>query len=543
MNFFIFFCFICICQNFNSYTLTGYTLKEELILEIIKKNIIINRPVKCGNTQIGVDGDVIVPDIKPDILKILQADGKAVVTETELSEGRLIVSGRVNVNILYVPDRDDEKIKCIETSFDFSTRIDKSDIMPDMQACVEAEVEKIDFQVLNCRKLRIKTTVGIAYKISEQASIDLATGLDDENSEVCITPIEIMSLVDLKHSDFSVRESFELPPGHTAIEEILKTDITICDTDYKIVTGRAVVKGIINLNCLYLDTDCCIKSCDFEAPFTEIFDVSDADEDTVCDISFCVKDIVCAPEADSDGDIKILALDAIIGIKIEATKKVNTDLLIDCFCPGNETLITKNSKDLEKIISSGFYQTTLREIVAPDVSCPNLKGIYNVFATPSIEKSEVLDNSVSVSGNISCFVLYIADSEETPVYSMKKTIPFSCMIDTPKSKSGMDCFVDAKILHTSYNLNPSGEAEIRCILSVCAKVSVNNTLELIDDLEVLPLSKEQRKGIVLYFVQKNDTLWDIAKRYYVSQNDILSVNNLEDTTPLCEGMTLLIPTV
>ncbi len=512
-------------------------------MEIIKKNIIINRPIKCGNTQIGVDGDIIVPDIKPDILKILQVDGKATVTQTELSEGRLNVSGIINVNILYVPDRDDEKIKCIETSFDFSTRIDKDCIMPDMKASVEAEVEKIDFQVLNSRKLRIKTTVGIAYKISEQAPLEIATGLDDENSEVCITPIEIMSLVDLKSSDFSVRESFELPPGHYSIDELLKTDIKICDTDYKIVTGRAVVKGIINLNCLYLDTESCIKSCDFEAPFTEIFDVSDADEDTVCDISFCVKDIICTPETDSDGDMKILALDTIIGIEIEATKKINANLLIDCFCPGKETVITKNSAELEKIISSGFYQTTLREIVSPEFSAPNLKGIYNVFATPLIEKSEVLDNSVSVSGNISCFVLYIADSEETPVYSLKKNIPFSFMVDTPGSKSGMDCSLDAKILHTSYNLNPSGEAEIRCILSISSKVSVNNKLELIDDLEVSPLTTAHKKGIVLYFLQKNDTLWDIAKKYYVSQNDILSVNNLEDATLLCEGMTLLIPTV
>lgn len=512
-------------------------------MEIIKKNIIINRPIKCGNTQIGVDGDIIVPDIKPDILKILQVDGKAIVSETELSEGRLLVSGRINVNILYVPDRDDEKIKCIETSFDFSTRIDKPEIMPDMKALVEAEVEKIDFQVLNSRKLRIKTTVGIAYKISEQAPLELATGLDDENSEVLITPIEVMSLVDLKHSDFSVRESFELPPGHCSIEEILKTDVKISDTDYKIVTGRAVVKGVVSLNCLYLDTECTIKSCDFEAPFTEIFDIEDADEETVCDMSFNVKDVICSPEAVSDGDIKILALDALIGIKIEAVKKINTDLLVDCFCPGNETVITKNSKSLEKIISSGFYQTTLREIVSPDLSAPNLKGIYNVFASPSIEKTEVLDNAVSVSGHISCFVLYIADSEETPVYSLKKNLPFSCMIDTPGSKCGMDSSVDVKIMHTSYNLNPSGEAEIRCILSATTKVSVNNTLELIEDLEVSPLKTEQKKGIVLYFVQKTDTLWDIAKRYYVSQNDILTVNNLEDATTICEGMTILIPTV
>ena len=511
-------------------------------MELIKKNIIINRPVKCGTTEIGVDGDIIVPDIKPDILKILQVDGKAIVCDTELSEGRLTVSGRIDLNILYVPDRDDEKIKCIETSFDFLNHLDKPEIMPDMQISAEAEIIKLDFHALNSRKLRIKTIVGISYEISEQASLELATETENENSEVLITPIELNSLVDLKHSEFSIRESFELPPGHSSIEEILKTDVKICDTDYKIISGRVALKGSINFSCLYLDTDCTVRCCDFEAGFTELFDITDADEETSCDISFFVKEISVHPETDSDGDMKILSLDAEIAVRIIATKKVSTDILIDCFLPGNETEIIKKPAELEKSVSSGFYQTTLREIISSDSGCPTLKGIYNVFATPTVEKTEISDDKVLVSGQVSCCILYIAESEETPVYSMKKSIPFSFYIDTPGSRSGMICSLDLKIIHTSYNLNPANEAEIRCILTASARISEKNTLELIDEVEILPLASESKKGIVLYFVQKNDTLWDIAKRYYVSQKDILAANNLEDSTSFCEGMPLLIPT-
>ncbi len=511
-------------------------------MELIKKNIIINRPVKCGTTEIGVDGDIIVPDIKPDILKLLQVDGKAIVCDTELSEGRLTVSGRIDLNILYVPDREDEKIKCIETSFEFLNHLDKPEIMPDMQVSAEAEISKLDFHALNSRKLRIKTIVGIDYEISEQASIELATSPENENSEVLITPIELTSLVDLKHSSFSVRESFELPPGHSSIEEILKADVKICDCDYKIVTGRAALKGSVNLSLLYLDTDCTVRCCDFEAGFTELFDLTDADDDTNCDISFSVKEVSVHPESDSDGDVKIISLDTEIAVRIIATKKVSTDILIDCFLPGNETEIIKKPTELEKSVSSGFYQTTIREIVSPDLNCPTLKGIYNVFATPAIEKIEVLDDKVAVSGNISCCILYIAESEETPVYSIKKSIPFSFSVEASGSKHGMACDLDVKIIHTSYNLNPANEAEIRCILTASAMVSEKNTIELIDEVETTPLDSEQKKGIVLYFVQKNDTLWDIAKRYYVSQKDILAVNNLEDSTSFCEGMALLIPT-
>lgn len=512
-------------------------------MEIIKKNIIINRPVKCAATEIGTDCDIIVPDIKPDILKILQVDGTAVVCDTELLEGRLLINGMIHLNILYLPDRDDEKIKAIETTCDFSTRVDKPEFMPDMQAWAEAETQKIDFQVLNSRKLRIKTIVKIDYEVSEQAPVSLAVGTEDEDSEVLVTPIELMSLVDLKRSGFSVREDFELPPGHSAVDEILKSDVKICDTEYKVVGERAVVKGVVSLSCLYLDTACLIKSCDFEVSFTEIFDLTDADEETLCDISYFVKDVSLRAEADSDGDMRILAMECEIGVKIVATQKIQTEILVDCFSPGKKTEIEKSSMELEKMVSSGFSQTTVREIVSAPSACPDILGIYNVFATPVVEKTEIANDKILVSGDISCCILYIANSEETPVYSMKKNIPFNFNVDTPGSNSSMDLSIDLKLTHTSFSLNPANEAEIRFILSASARVFEKNNMELIDEITVSEQDENRKKGIVLYFVQKNESLWDIAKRYFVSQKEILTVNNLDENAAVCEGMRLLIPTL
>ncbi|MBP3393526.1 MAG: DUF3794 domain-containing protein, partial [Lentisphaeria bacterium] len=82
-----------------------------------------------------------------------------------------------------------------------------------------------------------------------------------------------------------------------------KTDAKICDTEHKMVTGRLVVRGNLNLTCLYIDTAGDLKSADFEKPFTEIFDLEDADDDTLCETKFTIKDLSCHAEADSDGEV------------------------------------------------------------------------------------------------------------------------------------------------------------------------------------------------------------------------------------------------
>ena len=92
-------------------------------MELIKENIKVNDVVINASTQKTIDGDIIVPDSKPDILKILQVDEVSCITEKEVCEGRLSIKGRVDLKILYIPDSETECIKSILTSLDFEEDI------------------------------------------------------------------------------------------------------------------------------------------------------------------------------------------------------------------------------------------------------------------------------------------------------------------------------------------------------------------------------------------------------------------------------------
>ena len=52
-----------------------------------------------------------------------------------------------------------------------------------------------------------------------------------------------------------------------------------------------------------------------------------------------------------------------------------------------------------------------------------------------------------------------------------------------------------------------------------------------------------KNGIVIYFVQKRDNLWEIAKRYAVPQSEILRFNNMEESDKLEIGNRLFIPSI
>ena len=67
-------------------------------------------------------------------------------------------------------------------------------------------------------------------------------------------------------------------------------------------------------------------------------------------------------------------------------------------------------------------------------------------------------------------------------------------------------------------------------------------MPVLSEFEICDLEETNKKGIVIYFAEHNETLWSVAKKYTVSEEEIAKLNNLEDDK-LCEGMKLLIPSV
>ena len=90
----------------------------------------------------------------------------------------------------------------------------------------------------------------------------------------------------------------------------------------------------------------------------------------------------------------------------------------------------------------------------------------------------------------------------------------------------------------SYNLNAAGELELRCITSLNANIIKRRRIDVID--EISDEERPKRGGIIVYFVQNGDNLWNTAKKYAVPQQEIIRLNNLEDEE-LTQGMKLFIP--
>ncbi len=509
-------------------------------MEIEKTVVSLCETVAKGSTQAMTDGDVIVPDTKPDILKVLQVDAEASITDKYIENNRLIISGKVYYKVLYVPDKENERIKSILTTMDFRQAADSGGAAPDDGIMASATVQRVEFNAVNSRKLRLRAIIHIDYEICRAKETEICVGIDSDDAECVTENMEFENLTDVSSHAFTVKERIEIPSGQNAIGEILKTDVRISDTEHKTVMGKIIVKGSVGICILYTDDEGEIKFTEADIPFTEVLDAEGVGEDTICDIDYNVLNVMCEAEPDSDGDMRIARVDTDISADVRGTDIVNTEILSDCFIPYCDTRCQTETVDFVSTVYRPYSQNTIREIIEFPSNAPSVGGVYNVMTNASVSKSELRRDKLICEGNIEAYILYLTDSAENPIYSVKKDIPFSYMIECENTDGTENAEIKAVVNHVSYNLNSSGDLELRCVLSIEGRLLKNKTLTRITDVSAQ--ERPSRRGIVIYFAKDGDTIWDIAKHYSVPQERIIKYNDT-DIGDIAAGSKLFIPTI
>lgn len=507
-------------------------------MELLKERLQITKTCFRETTIAYSDGDIIVPDVKPDILKIIQVDAISFITSKEISDGFIKLSGRIKYNILYIPDCEGESVKSISSEMPFSHTIDKKQIPADSVLDVSSNIERVEFTLLNSRKLNIKTAVLISYSVLENKEVSLAKGLDNENAETVFETINTEKLTAFSDSIFTIRDRLEIPSGRAPVTDILKLDINICDKEVKAITGKAVIKGNILLCALYLDANGEINSVNAEIPFTEIAEIFDLEEDTPCTIEYRLNDYFF-DAANDDAEVRAINFEVSVEAVVSAYKTEEVKIMKDCFCPGFSADMIYDTVSLEDIVSSGTNQYTIKEIIAPDKNLPPMASVYNVVTRPFITKATPSNEKILIEGRLDAYILYITDNVQFPVYSFKKEIPLSFSIENEYAKEGLEISADICVAHTTFNLNMANEVELRCNLLVDTKLSKRGTFEIISDCTLSEI--KNNCGIVIYFVQPGDSLWKIAKNYSVSVADILKYNDIPDENSIDIGKRLVIP--
>ena len=124
-------------------------------MELTRKSIRMCRLKKKAVSQITMDDDFIVPDVKPDIEKIILDDGNVEIEEVKKLAEKAELRGRLSYKILYHPT-EGNGLCAMEGTIPFDEYVNIPELEEKDYLQVEAEVEDLTIELIHSRKINVK---------------------------------------------------------------------------------------------------------------------------------------------------------------------------------------------------------------------------------------------------------------------------------------------------------------------------------------------------------------------------------------------------
>ena len=230
-----------------------------------------------------------------------------------------------------------------------------------------------------------------------------------------------------------------------------------------------------------------------------------------------------------------------IFIQNKTYEKIKVNSIIDAYSPRYELDIEKTNYVFDEIINQANGQFSIKDIASFE-AVNDIYKIININTRSDILNVETRDDSINIKGNILCEILYIS-SNNMEINSANCILPFENIIDCQGATNDVICDLKVDIVKCNYNIISDNEIELRVNLEYTAIIKRDVCNELICNVSY-DNSKEiktQRAALTVYFCTGKENLWDIAKKYKTTIDEIITVNNLGEEVDVINGMKLLIP--
>ena len=314
-----------------------------MAIETAKDSLCVNHVISQKTNNFIIEVDVIVPDIKPDIINAVSTSGTVCIYKKEILNGRVKVDGKIDTYIMYLADTEDGYIRSLNTNLEFSQSFNIPEAQEGMDLSLDLNVRSIDCRVLNGRKINLRAIVDANIVISANENVDFIKQVDNVGDvQVLNKTFNVNSLVGSGETKTYAKDTIKLNETDN-LAEIMKCNFRILNKDVKISYNKVLVKSDLEAKILYLTDDNRINSVETIIPIMGFIDVQDINEENMCDVKYEICNVVIEPKSVEEHAIYI---EVEIKIHGEAYQNKELNIIQDLYSPSVELNFTQNKSKL-----------------------------------------------------------------------------------------------------------------------------------------------------------------------------------------------------
>lgn len=485
------------------------------------------------------ESESIIPDSMPDAEDIRDACGTLLVKKAGIDAGRCVIEGSVTARVAYCPDgRGGLRTVCVKIPFINYT--DAPNAPEDAKVVATARIVGINAGLINARKIAVSAKIAVEFDVYAPARMEYCRSAENPEKDLQVDCLDMTMMMPYSCGEkiAELSEDIEIGAGKPPVGEIVRFCVNIKAKEIRPITNKVLVKAALETKIAYTSpADEELHIVESEVPFSQVIEVDGVEENSVCRAEFTLCDLMTEPVENISGEMRYVAIDAKIRTEIVCYRNSSICPVRDMYCV---------SDDMVKTSVKTYNLIVVREEIKQQVAIKdtleikdNISKVYDLRTELGMMSSNTDGSSVELNAEILAVITY--QNMDGEIKTVRKILRISHPIQLPAKTVAYN--VKIAVSGESFTIDGVDSAEIRMIADISYMVMDMVEVNSIVEAERIKADGEVKKqpSLIMCFTEKDDRLWEIAKKYKTTVEDIIAANRIENSERAPSGKMLIIP--
>lgn len=498
-------------------------------MELIKKYIRTNQFKGKTILQMTLDDDFTVPDID----QIIEETGEIRIHDIRVMKDKALVTGKLLFDVLYTTTYMERPVHSMSGEIEFEEMVNMDGLEETSQMKIQWDMEDLRATLVNNKKISVRSVVTLTAVANQIWEEEAATGVVSGNDMCALNKVMDISQIRVSKKDtMRIKEEITIPSNKPNIMGILWSNAGLQNIDTKLTDDGISIRGDISLFVLYSgpENENPIHYVESEIPFRGVVPCSGVKEEMIPNIIVGIMDKILEIRPDGDGEDRNLSIEIVLELDISVYEDERIELLQDVYSPRVELVPEKKKAEFDHLLVRNQSRCKVKDRIKIKNDQAKVLQIYHTGGNVKIDRTELVDDGILVEGVIYVQMLYVAADDKEPVNALKSTLPFSHTIEVKGIKPGGTFDIYPALEQISSVMIDSEEVDVAAAISLNTICFENVQTDIISGVAQQPWNNEvleNMPNIVGYIVKEGDTLWNLSKEFFTTQENIMELNELQ----------------
>ena len=502
-------------------------------MELQRESVHMRRQRSRSSLQVTLEDDFNVPDTKPDVERIVTQNGRIEILESNLLNGKLLVKGMLHFTMLYITHESKQYVHSIQGKIPFDEMVNMEEVKEQDEVKVVWNLEDITINLINSRKISVKSLVGLVCSAWEQFDEDLVVGAEADTRQPCrYQEMEVTELKVAKKDLLRAKESFHLPTGKPNIDQILYYNLELQGREMRAQDGQILLRGELVLFVLYSTQEEGKLACyEGEQPFYSTIPCEACKESMLLQMEIEPASTELQIKQDEDGEERLFDAELVLNLDICIFEEKRMQYLQDMYSLDRQLQLEKRRVQYRQLFLQNNSQKRINEQVVVEPPQNPVSQICHSHGTVQMDEIRWEKNQIHMDGSVEITILYLGEQEEWPLGELRVSVPFSHDIEGVGEQQAKHADLRPRLEQLSVTMLGKDTVEVKLLLAMDVLLFENREYDMINGVTEQELDKaviENLPDLVGYCIQPGDNLWTLAKRFYTTEEAIMELNQLTD---------------